>query len=98
MDYGEIDKRGLATWGQVHEDGGPGDGGAPHQTPRGPDTYSGESGLIPGPPPGAHSGGHHRGYGEGGRRETLGKGRTGGGRLHVSSSLASAVQRGKRGA
>ena len=60
MDYRERDGRSIATRGQVYKDRGLGDGGAPHQTPGGPDTDSGESGLVPGPPPRAHSGGHHR--------------------------------------
>ena len=98
MDYREIYGRSLATWGQVHEDGVPGDGGAPHQIPGGPDTYIGEYGLIPEPPPVAHSGEHHREYGDSFRRETLGRGRTGRDRLRVPSTLVPAVWRGKRGA
>ena len=51
--------RSPTAWGQVYKDGGPGDGGAPHQTPRGPDTYVGKSGFLPGTTTGTHSGEYH---------------------------------------
>ena len=41
------DERITTTRGPVHEDGRPGDGSDPRQTPRGPDTDRGESGLVP---------------------------------------------------
>ena len=49
-------------------------------------------------PPGAHSGGHHRGYGDSGCGETLGRGRTGQDRLGVPSSPDPAVRCCKWGA
>ena len=40
-DHGEGDGWGSSAGGKVYENGGPSDGGATHQTPRGPDTYRG---------------------------------------------------------
>ena len=47
VDYRTGDERSPTTLGPVHEDGGPGDGGALRQTTGGPDTNRGESGLVP---------------------------------------------------
>ena len=85
------------TKGQVHKDGGSGDGGAPRQTPRGTDTNRGKPGLVPRPPPGANTGGHHRWYGDGGRGATLGRGRTERDWLSLTTTLAPAVWGGQRG-
>ena len=41
------DGRSTTTRGPVHKDRGPSDGGAPRQTPGGPDTDRGESGIVP---------------------------------------------------
>ena len=84
MDYGDVDGRGITAQGQVYVDGGPGDGGAPHQTPGGLDTYVGDPGILPGTTSGTHSGGYHQGYGDGGCWETLWEGRNGGGADSVS--------------
>ena len=54
------DRRSPPNGGPVHKDGGMGDGGAPRQTPGGPDTDRGKSELVPWPPHGANSGGHHQ--------------------------------------
>ena len=49
----------LQPGGKVYKNGGLGVGGAPHQTPGGPDTYGGKLGLLHGTPTGAPSGGYN---------------------------------------
>ena len=50
VDHGKGDGGRTTARGAVHKDGVEGDGGAAHQTPRGPSTNSSQPGLVPRPP------------------------------------------------
>ena len=60
MDQGEGNGRVTTAMGQVYKYGGPGDGGAPHQTPGGPDTYGSKFGFLHGTTTGTHSSGYYQ--------------------------------------
>ena len=65
LDGGEVDNRegdgrSPPSKEPVYKYGGPGDGGVAIQAPRGPDINRGNIRLIPHPPPGADTSGHHR--------------------------------------
>ena len=59
MDHEEGYGRGPSSGRKVYKNGGPGVGGALHQTPGGPDNYGGVLGQLHWTPTGAHSGGYN---------------------------------------
>ena len=77
MDHGEGYGGRTTSHVALYKYGGEGNGGASHQAPRVPPTNSGHPVLVPEPPTGARTGGHHWRYGDSGGVATLRRGRAG---------------------